>query len=142
MIAHGRNIVELAPEKRFNYLSARWKNMKQRIARKSRETARALGIGLGKQPTVQQMLDEVREVAEFALTRYLPKPYSGRVSLYRASVQPHDWPTCSFEDPYNGWRPLVKGELSLTVLPCGHLEVFDEPSLGLLAEGIAGQLPD
>jgi hypothetical protein len=85
-------------------------------------------------------MNDMLEEAELALAHYEPRPLNRRVDFYRVDHQPVGWTGCSFEDAYNGWRPLVLGELNLIRLPCEHDEVFEEKGIAPLAEAVAGQL--
>src|SRR5204863_6262336 len=88
-------------------------------------------------------LEEVIEVSQFpeielklwevhvrAIRDYLPKPYPGRITLFRTRGQPF---LCSF-DPQYGWGELAEGGVDVRILPGSHEKIFLEPDLKHLAQ--------
>jgi len=65
-----------------------------------------------------------------AFEEYVPKPYQGRVTIFRASKQPLG----IIEDPTIGWGPIVDGELDLIEIPGHHLDLMMGSSVKALAE--------
>ena len=58
-----------------------------------------------------------------ALMNFHPKPYSGRVQLFRSPGHPL-W--CSFEPDY-GWGELARGGVSITIVSGAHEKILEEP---------------
>jgi hypothetical protein len=85
-------------------------------------------------------MEEIDEAADLALLKYDYKPVHRRVDFYRVDNPPIDRSGHSFEDPYNGWRPLVIGDLHVTALPCDHLGVFEDRGTAALASAVIAQL--
>jgi amino acid adenylation domain-containing protein/FkbH-like protein len=63
---------------------------------------------------------------------YKPKPFEGRVHLFRSLGHPV-W--CSF-DPQYGWGELARGGVEVTMVPAGHEKILEEPFVKVVAEGI------
>jgi thioesterase domain-containing protein len=61
---------------------------------------------------------------------YVPKPYSGRVTLIRTRGQPF---FCSL-DPQYGWSELVRGGVDVRMIPGSHEKIFVEPDVKFLAQ--------
>jgi len=71
-----------------------------------------------------------------ALIDYRPKPYPGRLTLFRARsrslLRPHDRDL--------GWQPLVAGGIDTHSVPGTHLTALREPHVGTLAEQLSSCL--
>jgi thioesterase domain-containing protein len=65
-----------------------------------------------------------------SLMAYKPKPYPGQVALFR--TRGHALFT-SF-DAYYGWSELVRGGITMAIMPGGHGNVLDEPHVGAVAK--------
>jgi thioesterase domain-containing protein len=66
-----------------------------------------------------------------ALRTYRPKPYAGHVTLFR--TRGHALFT-SFDEHY-GWSDLVRGGITMEIMPGGHGNVLDEPHVRAVARG-------
>lgn len=62
--------------------------------------------------------------------QYKPVPYTGKLTLFRASHQPLG----IYPDPTLGWKELVKGELEIHEVPGHHGSIVAEPYVRALAE--------
>ncbi len=71
-----------------------------------------------------------------ALTSYQPKPFTGRVTLFRS---PLHLLYCSFARDY-GWGEFVSGGIDLHIVPGAHDSIMEEPYVGRLADRIAATL--
>jgi thioesterase domain-containing protein len=65
-----------------------------------------------------------------ALMAYKPKPYPGQVALFR--TRGHALFT-SFDEHY-GWGELVRGGITMEIMPGGHGNVLDEPHVRAVAK--------
>jgi thioesterase domain-containing protein len=74
-------------------------------------------------------LHRLYDMHEKAYKAHTPRPYQGRVVLFRASKQRHRIQP----DPTLGWGDLLKGELELREIPGYYLNLMVEPSVRLLA---------
>ena len=68
-----------------------------------------------------------------AALSYRPQPYSGRVTLFRATKQPLD----IVPDQTMGWGPLLNGRLDIHEIPAHHQNIMIEPRVSLLAQQLA-----
>jgi amino acid adenylation domain-containing protein len=78
------------------------------------------------------MLNALHEAHEKALLSYNPRPYKGRVAIFRASKQPLG----IYHDPSLGWSTLIKDEVELHEIPGHYLNAFIEPSVHILGAKI------
>jgi amino acid adenylation domain-containing protein len=77
--------------------------------------------------------EQHRKVARaqyWALRQYKPKIYPGRLTLFRARMQP----LFSSHNPDKGWSRLAGGGLDITVVPGNHLGMLQEPHVRILAQ--------
>jgi len=76
--------------------------------------------------------DVHRRIAEAhydALSNYTPSPYPGRITLFRARVQP----LSSTHDPKNGWGQLALGVVDVRFVPGDPVVMLREPHVRVLA---------
>jgi thioesterase domain-containing protein len=65
-----------------------------------------------------------------AFEEYVPQPYPGRVTLFRASRQP-----AGYNNAYDlGWGELAGGGLEINEVPGEHGSIVVEPRVGTLAQ--------
>lgn len=65
-----------------------------------------------------------------AQRKFMPGPYDGDITLFRAGdpfVEP-------YEDPFLGWKPVVRGRIDAHVVPGDHTQITLEPHVRVLAE--------
>jgi amino acid adenylation domain-containing protein len=65
-----------------------------------------------------------------ALHDYVPKPYSGRVTLFRARAQSF---FCG-QGPDLGWGKIVTGGLDIKIIPGTHHSILNQPYVRVLAK--------
>ena len=96
-------------------------------------------------------LDELLNLADYSklqreiwhshvrsLMAYKPKPFSGHAVLFR--TRGHALFT-SF-DPYYGWGELIRGGITMEIMPGGHGNVLDEPHAGAVAKAFDALIRD
>jgi thioesterase domain-containing protein len=70
------------------------------------------------------------EVAHLAArTRYLPRPYPGRLVLFRPPLPGRN----GDPDPALGWRSIAIGGVDIEEIPGWHVPILSEPRVQLLA---------
>jgi amino acid adenylation domain-containing protein len=79
---------------------------------------------------------ELMETIYQALNEYLPKPYPGRVTLFRA--RSHRL-FCS-PDPDLGWGRIAQGGVDVRTVPGHHESILTEPHVRKLAEALQNAL--
>jgi aspartate racemase len=64
-----------------------------------------------------------------ALKNYKPQRYAGRLTLFRARMQPF----FSSHDPHKGWSRVAAGRIEVRNIPGNHLGMLQEPHVQVLA---------
>jgi thioesterase domain-containing protein len=123
-----------------NFLAARGAREKARyvaakIARVGHNVAkRAAALRKKLRPKTEtalaRTLASVERSAVKAGKTYVPKPYAGKLTLFRASRQPA-W---FHPDPALGWGRLAAGGLEIHEVPGHHGALTHEPRVAVLAE--------
>jgi thioesterase domain-containing protein len=73
-------------------------------------------------------LEEMRNVVNEAVARYRPRPYDGRITLFRAHRQaPGTGP-----DPTLGWGSIARGGVAIHPMPGYHAAMISEPRVRVL----------
>ena len=123
-------------------LPARLERLRERIAegiatnrRVKAEVAEALGSGPAEAHSDLRRV-QVREENWRAMQAYKPRPYGGRITLFKAmsASDKVEWP----ED--YGWREYATGGLEIVPVPGGHLTLFDPENVGALSKALAAKL--
>jgi amino acid adenylation domain-containing protein len=77
---------------------------------------------------------QVHAANQRAAAEYVPKPYDGCVTLFRAG----EWCPTMFDDPFLGWAKLSEGGLDLVEIPGDHHTfILDEENVPALARKLA-----
>ncbi|HKV39285.1 MAG TPA: amino acid adenylation domain-containing protein [Blastocatellia bacterium] len=66
----------------------------------------------------------------FAASRYVPRPYPGRMNLFRPIETPHE----GRADPIQAWSDLATGGVALHLVPGTHFTMVLKPHVRALAE--------
>jgi amino acid adenylation domain-containing protein/natural product biosynthesis luciferase-like monooxygenase protein len=106
-------------------LSSLWKELRNVLGRNgtaTREDSPSIEAG------VQETNDRAAQV-------YEPKPYAGRVTLFKPRVNYDFYP-----DPQMGWGDLVNGELDIVELPVNPHAMLLEPYVRFLAEQLRQEI--
>jgi thioesterase domain-containing protein len=88
---------------------------------------------------VFQFSERHRQVARAqyrALKSYSPKTYDGRLTLFRAHMQPF----FSSHDPHKGWSRVAAGGMEVRNVPGNHLGMLQEPHVRVLARELSACL--
>jgi len=72
-----------------------------------------------------EVLERVRDANMRAVERYTPKPFSGKITLFRASIRMSE----PYQDKFLGWKPVAAGGIEMEIVP-GHHSGFDRRELG------------
>jgi amino acid adenylation domain-containing protein len=81
--------------------------------------------------SVPKALWDVHNANRAAAAKYLLRPYSGKVTLVRATQKPWEGST----DPYAAWNTLA-ADLVVHKISCDHYDLLLEPRVGELAENL------
>jgi len=85
--------------------------------------------------TLPAFLKNTHEINAVAARNYRPKPFPGKLTLFRASKQ-----TNVNIPPDNGWSPIFKEGIEIHHIPGDHWQVLSEPGIDVLAKTIHGCL--
>jgi len=78
----------------------------------------------------------VQQAGRWAALDYVPRPYAGRVTLFRALDQPQG----IIPDPKLGWGQLVLGGFEIYDTPGHHGAIVREPRSRVLAQKLQAVL--
>ncbi|HVX60395.1 MAG TPA: alpha/beta fold hydrolase [Pirellulales bacterium] len=96
-----------------------------------RRRAQRAGVVLGGDSPVQdQHVFQAFQANLNALLEYRPRPYPGRLTLFRAA----DGVTALHRAPQLGWRPWAGGGIDEHVISGEHVHLFREPHIQAVAE--------
>jgi thioesterase domain-containing protein/acyl carrier protein len=133
---HLRTLARLGWSGRLGYLRGMLARARARVVLPSR----ARGHLPWSRPVI--VPDYIRDDFEYhrALSsRYEPRAYSGRLTLFRAEVEP-SLAGSDFGDPYLGWGTLAALGVAVVPVPGDHLNLFDEPHARSLAWALRSNL--
>ncbi len=82
----------------------------------------------------------VGETIDQAERAYTPKPYRGRVVMFRA-LDAQEGETASL-DPDLGWKPYLKDGMAIYDVPGDHLGILKEPNVGTIGNHLKHLLDD
>ena len=98
------------------------------LARAPRESRKLPNLSAGELPTLQHdetgltdVLIRVRERTRRAAEQYIPKPYSGKLTLFIAKIKAIE----PYQDRTLGWGPLVS-DIEVHEIPGDHLTIADQ----------------
>ncbi len=114
------NLSDLSMTEKIEYL---WQKFFTRTLRRIYSLAVVLGFR-----TVPSFMKSTDDITWVAAMKYRAQPWSGKVTLFRASVQPD--PRLPLD---LGWTPFAEGGVEVFELPGDHDLVFREPNIQVLA---------
>ena len=118
---HFSNLLAASPKGKLAYLKEKSERWKERIKKRRRKAARE---------RLPADLRDARNATHRALANYVPLPYDGNVTLFRASKQPPGFPP----DPHMGWGRVALGGVEVYEVPGHHGAIVHEPRIRVLAE--------
>jgi thioesterase domain-containing protein len=78
---------------------------------------------------------EISTINQGARRNYQPRPFPGRLVLFRAEQFPCG-PGTRWDDPFLGWRGLAAGGIDVVKVPGDHLTVLRRPNVETLAQNL------
>ena len=121
------NSLEWTPEQRRGFLRWKWRLIRKYLpGRRCTENEIEDWVDLSPFPADQKKLWETHIRA---LMKYHPKPYSGRVTLFRSRAHQ----LMSSYDPQYGWGEFAQGGVTVKVVPGAHERIVQEPNVKELA---------
>ncbi len=130
---HCINFLSLKGDRKWGYLGERLRNLRHRIL----TLARLNHLDLGYQPNVgglsEQVLKRVWAALERAWQSYRPTmKFDGPIVLVRSEQHEH-WAATRLDDPLKGWARWTTQPVQVIGVPAGHMEIFSDRNLDLLA---------
>ena len=130
---HLRNMRSLPPHQLMRYVRAQLRTQRHlirgilwrrryRLHHRLRDSER----------TLPSALQSVERACEMAFREYTPRPYTGRVTLFRAAIRSAG----EGDDPLFGWGRLAAAGVDVCDVPGSHLDMLNEPHV----EELAGKL--
>jgi amino acid adenylation domain-containing protein len=136
--------IQLLSERGLSYLTQRVQRRTEIIRRKilsnlpwvyKKANSSAASVSQALSETVQK--DIRAEVQSRASQAYTPKPYAGRLVLFRAMQRE----AFEYANSYDmGWGPLAANGLDIFEVPGDHLGILKEPNVPVLAEKLQSYL--
>jgi thioesterase domain-containing protein len=81
--------------------------------------------------TMPVFLKDTHEINSYAARRYRPKPFPGKLTLFRALKQTDDGTASD-----NDWGPIFEQGVEVHDIPGDHWQVLSEPGIDVLAKSI------
>jgi amino acid adenylation domain-containing protein len=127
---HGKNL--LLGSERGHYIRSKSRTLRRRI--RSRIWQAIYKSFRNWSKPLPRVLQDVREAGYLANRSYIPGPFGGKVTLFRAGVRSAaDWGTLDM-----GWDRLALGGVEIRQVPGDHVDMLLKPKV----EFLAGQLRD
>ena len=118
---HWQVVRQIPYNEQMDYIAEKWKRRSRKAAPASEENgSHHLPAGIKK----------LNEFLNRARSEYIPHPYSGPITLFRAEMWGDERP----RDPLLGWGELAKGGIDVHIVPgCHGNQVTDPGSARVLA---------
>jgi thioesterase domain-containing protein len=126
---HWSNIRVAGPTLRKEYVRVKAERFVRQYKAKSRRKYREISTRV-RHLLLPKPIREVQKGGAQANRKYEPKPYAGKLTLFRAVEQPYD----IHPDRSNGWEPLAAGGLEIFDIPGHHGAIMREPRVRVLVE--------
>ncbi|MCM3874356.1 MAG: HAD-IIIC family phosphatase [Pyrinomonadaceae bacterium] len=130
-----RTLDLLTSREKLSYLVAKTRKLQKKLVRKLAWKKNEIAIAFNSATGGQLPKDVQRnhKAIDRALRSYKPKPYGGRLTLFRAASQPPG----VVRDNSLGWHGMARGSLEIHEVPGFHGAVTVDPYAKVLAEKLA-----
>jgi amino acid adenylation domain-containing protein len=126
---HSRNLRRGGLANMPGYVRVRLETIRQKLQERSWRARYTLRRRSGR--PIDGRLRDANQVTLFSVRTYRPRPYTGRVVLFRSSMRPSG----ATRDPAVGWRDLVD-HLEVHDVPGDHRTIFMDPNLDVLVTAL------
>lgn len=116
---HGREVLRRGP----GYVLAGWRNEPVGPVRD------ALLAQSGAMADPARTFRQAQQFREYSKVHYRPRPYPGRVVVFRAADNVRYHPPAHVVDPLLGWRDIARGGLDVHDIPTTHLRIMSGESV-------------
>ncbi|MEO8429878.1 MAG: amino acid adenylation domain-containing protein [Acidobacteriota bacterium] len=124
-VVHAKHVI--FDKDRAHYLRSKSRTLRRRI--RSRIWQMIYKSYRERSKPLPRVFQDVREAGYLANREYVPGPYRGKVTLFRAGVRSaQDAPTSDM-----GWARLAQGGVEVCEVPGDHVNMLLRPQVGLLA---------
>jgi aspartate racemase len=132
---HGANFYLAGNKDRWNFVREKWDVALARFGIRLRALYHALHVGSSpkKQNSYPHLL--VKRVNDQAASRYVPRPYSGRVVVIQPKAN-----FLGLDDPSLGWGEVVNDGLEVRKIPVYPKGMLIEPFVRMLAQELSVHL--
>lgn len=131
---HRDSLMLLRNSERLAYVGTRLRKVRLKYRRRIRDaykkTVRDVYSRVGRAGTIPKKYIQLENLIWKAGLNYAPRPYAGKVTLFRATIQPLG----IVPDATLGWGRYVTGELEVHDVPGHHGSIVTEPFVRVLAE--------
>lgn len=127
---HWKAILRAEPSKKLSYLRERIAVNATRIKKSARRLSKRAGSHANR--NISPKTDNLEATHQRALWDYVPKPYDGRLDLFRAIDQKAIWEP----DPLLGWTGFAVGGIRVHDIPGDHISIMMEPNVCVLADSL------
>ena len=131
---HRDSLMLLGNSERLAYVGTRLRKVRLKYRRRIRDaykkTVRDVYSRVGRSGTIPKKYIQLENLIWKAGLKYAPRPYAGKVTLFRATIQPLG----IVPEPTLGWDRYVTGELEIHDVPGHHGSIVTEPFVRVLAE--------
>ena len=134
-----RYFASWSSNQRRGFFHWKWQLLKRRFALKHGSAGQLPKVEPGDLVDLSSYTEEQKGIWEQhirALMGFRPRPYRGRVHLFRSAGHPL-W--CSFDHDY-GWGRLARGGVELILVPGAHEKILEDPWVGVLAQELCNVL--
>jgi thioesterase domain-containing protein/acyl carrier protein len=128
MDLHWSNFVVAGRGNRVAYLRTKADRLSQSMRKKLKRRYKKFKRNV-KMYFMPRAIREVRKAGIRADEAYVPRPYPGKVTLFRATEQPYG----IHPDRTNGWSGLALGGIEVIDIPGHHGAIMREPRVHILA---------
>jgi thioesterase domain-containing protein/acyl carrier protein len=132
---HCGNVLSLRPDKMLSYLKAKTRNVSEGGWDQIRTEMPGSTLEDGVARAESGVEASVQEINDHAADIYCPKPYAGRLIVFKPQINYKFYP-----DPKMGWEGLALGGLDIVELPMYPHAMLVEPYVELLATELKARL--
>jgi len=129
---HGANFYLARNKDRWNFVREKWDVALARLGVRLRALSHALHVGNGTRTQNGYPHLQVKRVNDQAASRYVPRPYSGRVVVIEPKAN-----FSGLDDPSHGWGGVVHDGLEIRKIPVYPKGMLVEPFVRMLAQELS-----
>jgi thioesterase domain-containing protein len=140
VMMHLGNFARLGLQEKKSYLVERFGNVKTKVLRR-------LGLGVLNAPEIpgvealpQDAIKRVWAALVEAQLRYEPRAKLDTSLILFKAEEAEEWAATIMDDPLAGWGQWVKGSIEEHTIPGGHMEIFHDRNIDLVAKKLRGAI--